>query len=313
VALMAGQVMNKVDYEMEGVLFNIQRYSLHDGPGIRTIPFFKGCPLSCKWCSNPESQRPQPELIFKKSDCIRCGKCIEACKQQALSVSNAFFIDRERCIQCGKCTQVCPTQALEMKGKRMTVADVMRELQKEENLYRRSGGGITLSGGEPLAQPDFARELLKACKEKGWHTAIETTGFTTPEVIADVFPYVDLALTDIKAINPAVHLANTGIENSQILENLLRISFLTKTIVRIPVIPGVNDNPEEIHNIAEFARLMSNVDTLHLLPYHSFGENKYGLLGRIYPMGEADSIAESKMELLKREVESSGFHCHIGG
>lgn len=305
--------MNKVDYEMEGVLFNIQRYSLHDGPGIRTIPFFKGCPLSCKWCSNPESQRPKPELIFKKSDCIRCGKCIEACKQQALSVSNAFFIDRERCIQCGECTQVCPTQALEMKGKRMTVADVMRELQKEENLYRRSGGGITLSGGEPLAQPDFARELLKACKEKGWHTAMETTGFTTPEVIADVFPYVDLALTDIKAINPAVHLANTGIENSQILENLLRISFLTKTIVRIPVIPGVNDNPEEIHNIAEFARLMSNVDTLHLLPYHSFGENKYGLLGRIYPMGEADSIAESKMELLKREVESSGFHCHIGG
>jgi len=313
VALMAGQVMNKVDYEMEGVLFNIQRYSLHDGPGIRTIPFFKGCPLSCKWCSNPESQRPTPELIFKKSDCIRCGKCIEACKQQALSVSNAFFIDRERCIQCGECTQVCPTQALEMKGKRMTVADVMRELQKEENLYRRSGGGITLSGGEPLAQPAFARELLKACKEKGWHTAIETTGFTTPEVIADVFPYVDLALTDIKAINPAIHLANTGIENSQILENLLRISFLTKTIVRIPVIPGVNDNPEEIHNIAEFARLMSNVDTLHLLPYHSFGENKYGLLGRIYPMGEADSIAESKMELLKREVESSGFHCHIGG
>lgn len=305
--------MNKVDYEMEGVLFNIQRYSLHDGPGIRTIPFFKGCPLSCKWCSNPESQRPTPELIFKKSDCIRCGKCIEACKQQALSVSNAFFIDRERCIQCGKCTQVCPTQALEMKGKRMTVADVMRELQKEENLYRRSGGGITLSGGEPLAQPDFARELLKACKEKGWHTAMETTGFTTPEVIAEVFPYVDLALTDIKAINPAVHLANTGIENSQILENLLRISFLTKTIVRIPVIPGVNDNPEEIHNIAEFARLMFNVDTLHLLPYHSFGENKYGLLGRIYPMGEADSIAESKMELLKSEVESSGFHCHIGG
>ncbi len=305
--------MNKVDYEMEGVLFNIQRYSLHDGPGIRTIPFFKGCPLSCKWCSNPESQHPKPELIFKKSDCIRCGKCIEACKQQALSVSNAFFIDRERCIQCGECTQVCPTQALEVKGKRMTVADVMRELQKEENLYRRSGGGITLSGGEPLAQPAFARELLKACKEKGWHTAMETTGFTTPEVIADVFPYVDLALTDIKAINPAIHLANTGIENSQILENLLRISFLTKTIVRIPVIPGVNDNPEEIHNIAEFARLMSNVDTLHLLPYHSFGENKYGLLGRIYPMGEADSIAESKMELLKREVESSGFHCHIGG
>lgn len=305
--------MNKVDYETEGVLFNIQRYSLHDGPGIRTIPFFKGCPLACKWCSNPESQHPQPELLFKKSDCIRCGKCIEVCRQQALSVNNASFIDRERCIDCGKCTQVCPTQALEMKGKRMTVAEVMRELQKEENLYRRSGGGITLSGGEPLAQPAFARELLKACKQKGWHTAMETTGFATTEVIADVFPYVDLALTDIKAINPAVHQANTGMDNRQILENLLRISFMTKTIVRIPVIPGVNDNTEEIRHIVKFARLMSHVDTLHLLPYHAFGENKYSLLGRIYPMGDVESIAGSKMELLKKEVESSGFHCHIGG
>jgi pyruvate formate lyase activating enzyme len=305
--------MNKVDYEMEGVLFNIQRYSLHDGPGIRTIPFFKGCPLSCKWCSNPESQHPQPELIFKKNDCIRCGKCIAVCKQQALSVNNTFFVDRERCIQCGACTQVCPTQALEMKGKRMTIADVMRELQKEENLYRRSGGGITLSGGEPLAQPEFARELLKACKERGWHTAIETTGFTTPEVIADVFPYVDLALADIKAINPTVHQENTGMGNTQILENLLRISFLTKVIVRIPVIPGVNDNTGEIHQIAEFARLMSSVDTIHLLPYHEYGENKYNLLGRIYPMGDPESIAESKMETLKKEVESLGFSCHIGG
>ena len=131
--------MNKVEYETEGVIFNIQRYSLHDGPGIRTIPFFKGCSLSCKWCSNPESQRPQPELIFKKSDCIRCGKCIEVCPQQALSTTNAWFIDRDRCIQCGKCTDVCPTHALEMKGKRMSVTAVMRELEKEENLpaFRR--------------------------------------------------------------------------------------------------------------------------------------------------------------------------------
>lgn len=305
--------MNKVEYETEGVIFNIQRYSLHDGPGIRTIPFFKGCPLSCKWCSNPESQRPQPELIFKKSDCIRCEKCIEVCPQQALSTTNAWFIDRDRCIQCGKCTDVCPTHALEMKGKRMSVTAVMRELEKEENLYRRSGGGITLSGGEPLAQPEFARELLKACKAKGWHTAIETTGFTTKAVIDEVFPYVDLALTDIKAIDPDVHQRNTGVNNSVILENLLRISFLTKVVVRIPVIPGVNDNPQEIHNIAEFARLMQNVDTIHLLPYHSFGENKYNLLGRQYPMGDAKSIAEEKMATLKATVESLGFNCHIGG
>ena len=305
--------MKRVDYETEGVLFNIQRYSLHDGPGIRTLPFFKGCPLTCRWCSNPESQRPQPELVYKKNDCIRCGKCVDACKQKALSPGNPFFIDRERCIQCGDCTRVCPTQALEMKGKRMTVRDVIRELQKEENLFRRSGGGITLSGGEPLAQPEFARELLKACKEKGWHTAIETTGLTSKETIEEVFPWIDLALTDIKAINPAVHEENTGVNNSRILENLIRISFLTKVIVRIPVIPGVNDNPDEIRSIAEFARLMSGVDTIHLLPYHTFGENKYSLLGRIYPMGDAQSHSENKIEGLKKIVESMGFHCHIGG
>ncbi|WP_310606200.1 glycyl-radical enzyme activating protein [Buttiauxella brennerae] len=304
---------NKVDDQMEGVLFNIQRYSLHDGPGIRTIPFLKGCPLSCKWCSNPESQCPQPELIFKKNDCIRCGKCVDICPQRALSVTNPYFIDRSACIQCGKCAEVCPTQALEMKGKRMTVADVMRELQKEENLYRRSGGGITLSGGEPLAQPEFARELLKACKAKGWHTAIETTGFTQPEVIDEVFPYVDLALADIKAINPAVHLSNTGVDNRRILENLIRMSFITKVIVRIPVVQGVNDNIEEIRSIGEFARLMSNVDTIHLLPYHTYGENKYQLLGRIYPLRDVQKISEEKMALLKNEIESLGFQCHIGG
>ncbi|MEA9390225.1 glycyl-radical enzyme activating protein [Acerihabitans sp. TG2] len=305
--------MNTVQYDTEGVLFNIQRYSLHDGPGIRTIPFFKGCPLACKWCSNPESQRPEPELIYKKNECIHCGKCVEICPQHALSVNNPYFIDRERCIGCGKCISVCPTQALEMKGKRMTVRDVVRELQKEENLYRRSGGGITLSGGEPLAQPEFARELLKACKEKGWHTAIETTGFTSKEVIEDVFPYVDLALTDIKAINPSVHKSNTGGDNRKILENLIRISCITKVIVRIPVIPGVNDNPEEIRNIGEFARLMSNVNTIHLLPYHSFGENKYQLLGRKYPMGDASTMSDSKMSTLKNEIESLGFNCQIGG
>ncbi|WP_312952011.1 glycyl-radical enzyme activating protein [Superficieibacter sp.] len=305
--------MNRVEYDTEGVLFNIQRYSLHDGPGIRTIPFFKGCPLACKWCSNPESQRPQPELIYKKNDCIRCGKCIEVCPQNALSPSNPSFVDRSRCVQCGECTKVCPTQALEMKGKRMTVNDVIRELQKEENLFRRSGGGVTLSGGEPLAQPEFARELLKACKAKGWHTAIETTGFTTKEVIEDVFPWIDLALTDIKAINPSVHEQNTGVNNSRILENLLRISFITKVIVRIPLVPGVNDNEEEIRSIAEFAKLMSGVDTIHLLPYHTFGENKYNLLGRIYPMGNTPSLAENKIENLKKMIESMGFHCHIGG
>lgn len=305
--------MNKVDYGKEGVLFNIQRYSLHDGPGIRTIAFFKGCPLSCKWCSNPESQRPKPELIFKASDCVNCGKCADVCKAGAISRSNPHFIDRDKCIECGACVDVCPTGALEIKGKRMSVEQVLLELKKDENLFRRAGGGITLSGGEALAQPEFARELLKGCKEKGWHTAIETTGFATKQTIDEVFPFIDLALVDIKAINPSVHRKGTGVDNRAMLENILRISFITKVIVRVPVIPGFNDNEEEIQAIGEFAQLMSNVDTIHLLPYHNYGENKYSLLGRIYPMENTTSNPDEKIQQLKRKVESMGFACHIGG
>lgn len=305
--------MNKVDYGKEGVLFNIQRYSLHDGPGIRTIAFFKGCPLSCKWCSNPESQRPKPELIFKASDCVNCGKCADVCKAGAISRSNPHFIDRDKCIECGACVDVCPTGALEIKGKRMSVEQVLLELKKDENLFRRAGGGITLSGGEALAQPEFARELLKGCKEKGWHTAIETTGFATKQTIDEVFPFIDLALVDIKAINPSVHREGTGVDNRAMLENILRISFITKVIVRVPVIPGFNDNEEEIQAIGEFAQLMSNVDTIHLLPYHNYGENKYSLLGRIYPMENTTSNPDEKIQQLKRKVESMGFACHIGG
>lgn len=305
--------MNEVNYNAEGTLFNIQRYSIHDGPGIRTIPFFKGCPLSCKWCSNPESRRHKPELMFNLSRCVHCGKCEEVCPHQALSSHHAYFVDRDKCTQCGQCTEVCPTQALEMKGTSMTVAQVIEELKKEENLFRRAGGGITLSGGEPLAQPDFATELLKACKEKGWHTAIETTAFAPKKVIQQVFPYIDLALVDIKAINPYVHKENTGVENRIILENVIRISQITKVVVRVPVIPGVNDSDEEIAAIADYAHLLRGVDTLHLLPYHTYGENKYALLGKAYAMDEKAAISDERMAQLKTIVENAGFHCQIGG
>lgn len=305
--------MNEVNYHAEGTLFNIQRYSIHDGPGIRTIPFFKGCPLSCKWCSNPESQRLKPELMFNSLRCVHCGKCEVVCPHQALSLANRYFVDRDKCHQCGECVAACPTQALEMKGTRMSVAQVVDELKKEENLFRRAGGGVTLSGGEPLAQPDFARELLKACKEKGWHTAIETSAYAPKRVIREIFPFIDVALTDIKAINPFIHREHTGVDNRIILENLLRIAQITQLVVRVPVIPGVNDNVEEIQAITEFAKLLRGVDSLHLLPYHTYGENKYALLGRIYPMGETAPVSEEKMEQLKATVEAQGFECQIGG
>ncbi|MDH2926659.1 glycyl-radical enzyme activating protein [Lonepinella koalarum] len=303
-----------VNYDAAGVIFNIQRYSLHDGPGIRTIPFFKGCPLACKWCSNPESQKPNPELMFQPDKCVHCGKCIETCQYSAISHSNPFFVDHDRCVDCGACAEVCPTSALFMKGKRVTVKEVIQELQKDESTYRRSGGGITLSGGEALSQPEFATELLKACKSKGWHTAIETTGLASKEVIESVFPFVDLALVDIKVINPQVHRENTGVDNRLILENVIRISYITETIVRIPVIIGVNNDLQSIRAIAEFTQLMHNVKAIHLLPYHNYGENKYALLGRIYPMkSHPDSIDTITMNSLKIEVEKLGIPCQIGG
>lgn len=305
--------MEKIEYDLEGTVFNIQRYSLHDGPGIRTIPFLKGCPLACKWCSNPESQKPQPEIMYQKSNCIHCGKCFEACRYGALSKENPYMVDRDRCVACGACAEVCPTNALVLKGKKMTVWEVIHELQKDENIYRRSDGGITLSGGESLSQPKFTRELLRACKERGWHTAIETTGMTTKEIIESVIPFVDLALTDIKIINPSIHKNVTGVDNQIILENLIRISNLTKTIVRIPVIPNVNDNIEAIREIAEFTKLMKNINEIHLLPYHNFGENKYNLLGRIYPLHGVKELPKDKINLLKQEIEKFDIACQIGG
>lgn len=305
--------MEKIEYDLEGTVFNIQRYSLHDGPGIRTIPFLKGCPLACKWCSNPESQKPQPEIMYQKSNCIHCGKCFEACRYGALSKENPYMVDRDRCVACGACAEVCPTNALVLKGKKMTVWEVIHELQKDENIYRRSDGGITLSGGESLSQPKFTRELLRACKERGWHTAIETTGMTTKEIIESVMPFVDLALTDIKIIDPSIHKNVTGVDNQIILENLIRISNLTKTIVRIPVIPNVNDNFEAIREIAEFTKLMKNINEIHLLPYHNFGENKYNLLGRIYPLHGVKELPKDKINLLKQEIEKFDIACQIGG
>lgn len=305
--------MEKIEYDLEGTVFNIQRYSLHDGPGIRTIPFLKGCPLACKWCSNPESQKPQPEIMYQKSNCIHCGKCFEACRYGALSKENPYMVDRDRCVACGACAEVCPTNALVLKGKKMTVWEVIHELQKDENIYRRSDGGITLSGGESLSQPKFTRELLRACKERGWHTAIETTGMTTKEIIESIMPFVDLALTDIKIIDPSIHKNVTGVDNQIILENVIRISNLTKTIVRIPVIPNVNDNIEAIRAIAEFTKLMKNINEIHLLPYHNFGENKYNLLGRIYPLHGVKELPKDKINLLKQEIEKFDIACQIGG
>lgn len=306
-------MMDTINYSLEGLIFDIQRFSIHDGPGIRTIVFLKGCPLSCKWCSNPESQSLKPVIMYQEMNCIHCGRCISACKKGAISISNKGFINRDICTACGECVNVCPASALTLKGKKMTVEQVIKELKKDATNYRRSGGGITLSGGEPLVQSDFSKELLKACRAQGWHTAIETTGYGSPENIEKVFPYIDLALMDIKNVNSDIHKQFTGISNEIILRNAARISEITKMVVRVPVIPKFNSSEESILEICKFVRNLKNIDTIHLLPYHTYGENKYKLLGRDYLMKESRNLYSDEIENLKKIVESQGMICIIGG
>lgn len=302
-----------VNYDASGSVFNIQRFSLNDGPGIRTIVFLKGCPLHCKWCSNPESQRLKPVIMFNPDDCIHCGRCLEACKHGALSSSNPHFVDHEKCVGCGECAAVCPASALVLKGRIRVVQELIRELRKDASYFRRSEGGVTLSGGEPLLQHEFSAELLKACHAQGWTTAMETTGFANPEVIEEVIPHVDTVLLDIKSINPEQHEKFTGVRNDKILQNARRIAEISETIVRVPVVPTFNYSDEDIRSIIDFAKTMRGVRQIHLLPYHNLGENKYGLLGRGYELDEIRPLRREALEPYKKMVEEAGFICKIGG
>lgn len=306
--------MESINYSAEGTVFDIQRYSIHDGPGIRTIVFLKGCPLRCKWCSNPESQQYYPEVIYRKLKCIGCMHCQGVCKVDAINRNNPYWIDRTKCTNCSECTLVCPTGALSMKGKRMTVEQVVKELRKDATQYYRSNGGITLSGGEALTQPVFAKEIFKACKAQGWHTAIETEGYYDSHIIEDVMPFIDLVLLDIKSLNPDKHKQYTAVDNTKILESAKLIQTIAHTIVRVPTIPEFNATYEDIDRIASFvAKELKNVTEIHLLPYHNYGQGKYELLGRLYELENTPKVTDELMEDFKAIVESKGLTCIIGG
>lgn len=258
-------------YDTKGRIFNIQRFSIHDGPGIRTIVFFKGCYMRCAWCCNPESQS----------------------------------YDIQTMIENGKKKTV---------GYDVTVSEIMPELLADENYYRRSGGGITLSGGEFLAQHEFARDLLKACKENGLHTAVESTANAPYEKIQEVLPYIDLFLMDIKHMDSQKHARFTGVGNDIILQNAKRIANSgTELIIRTPVVPGVNDTAQEIREIAKFAASLPGVEQLHLLPYHRLGQDKYSGLNREYSLSGIEPPEKEKMEYLLSVAEESGIKCQIGG
>ncbi|NMC79127.1 MAG: glycyl-radical enzyme activating protein [Chloroflexi bacterium] len=273
---------------MKGLIFNIQRYSIHDGPGIRTVVFLKGCPLSCLWCCNPESQSFAPELEFRASLCQHSGRCIAACPEDAIHpdpwVAAAEKIDRQRCTDCGACVEVCPSQALHLVGEWMAVEEALAEVLRDASYYRRSGGGVTLSGGEPLAQPDFSLAFLKACYEHNIHTAMETTGAVAWELYEKVLPFVDVFLYDIKHMDSEAHRRLTGVPNERILENARRLSrSRAQIILRLPLIPGLNTGTENLEATARLAAQLQVME-VHLMPFHQLGKDKYRHLGRTYTL-----------------------------
>lgn len=268
---------------IKGIVFDIQRMSVHDGPGIRTTVFLKGCPLRCVWCHNPESHKSTPELAFYESQCIGCGECLEICKNHKLT-DGQHEIDREACVFCGECADAC-TGALRILGKTYDVESVMKEVRKDIRFYENSGGGLTVSGGEPLMQADFALALLKQAKEEGMHTCIETTGYVRPEVLLSTVPFVDLYLYDYKETDSDRHKEFTGGRNERILENLFVLDEMgASMILRCPIIPGLNDREEHLAGIAETANKLKNIKMVHIEPYNSFGEGKCDSIGKEYSL-----------------------------
>lgn len=263
---------------MTGTVFDIQHYCVHDGPGIRTDVFLKGCPLRCKWCANPESNEAQPQLMFIADRCTGCGACAAACTEGCIVIRDGkSATDRSRCIACGGCAAVCPTEARDISGKTMSVDEVLSEVRLDAFFYGKDGG-VTLTGGECLMQADFAIELLRRCKEEGIGTAIETCGFVPFRVFERAAPYLDIVLYDVKHMDSAAHKFWTGVPNELILENLHHLSaqLHIPVIARTPLLPGVNDSVENIHAMGQF--LSTQVPTLrevNLLPYHRLGESKW--------------------------------------
>ncbi|MGC8837437.1 MAG: glycyl-radical enzyme activating protein [Anaerolineae bacterium] len=302
--------------EVGGWVFNIQRFSVHDGPGIRTTVFLKGCPLRCVWCDNPESQSVAPQIVFWKERCIRCGACLVACPHSALveDEGGGRKVLVERCDFCGRCLDACYTGALEQLGQWMTPEEVVEAVEADRPFYEQSGGGVTLSGGEPLAQWAFAREVLRGCRERGIHTALETCGHAPWEVWEAVLPYVDLVLYDLKEVDRARHQRFTGVDNALILENLRRLAGTgKKVVVRRPVIPGYNDSEESIRALAQVVRSLGSVDEVHLLPYHRLGQGKYERLGMDYALKDVPSLREEDVAGLRAILLAYGLRVRVGG
>ena len=272
--------------ELKHIIFNIQRFSVNDGPGIRTTVFMKGCMLNCLWCHNPESKSSRPQLLLNARQCLGCGECIAACENglHSFAEDGRHLIDRDRCALCGKCVSAC-VGALEMCGKEMTADEILKEVLRDKPFYDNSGGGMTVSGGDPLLAPEFTLDLLRRAKEYGLHTCVETSGFAKWEKVEAMIPFVDLFLWDVKETDAARHREYTGVPNEPILENLRRLDAAGgRTILRCPVIPGYNDRAEHFAAIAALAESLNNVREINIEPYHPLGQSKAEALGEEYAL-----------------------------
>lgn len=306
--------------ELTAPIFNVQTYSIHDGPGIRVTVFEKGCPLRCRWCANPESNLARPQLMTYAAKCTACGRCVAVCPQKAVSIGELHdkpcaLTDRALCVECGACVDVCPCEAREIVGQEKTVREVLDQVLRDKLFIDASGGGMTVSGGECLAHPDFTEALLYAAKEHGLHTAIESSSFAPEPIFDQVLRYVDLALLDIKHMDSNTHRELTGVPNEQILSNIRHaVRDLKKEVtVRVPTIPGYNDSEENIRATARFVKeeLGPGVG-VHLLPYHRLGESKNESLGKAMDLS-VTVPSDEHMQELKALVESYGLYCQIGG
>jgi pyruvate formate lyase activating enzyme len=298
------------------MVFDIKRYAIHDGPGIRIVIFLKGCNLNCAWCHNPEGISMEPERMYTSGRCIGCGTCVEACPHHALSLSSEGIVtDQALCGMCGICAEVCPTKAIELSGRVWTVESVMKEIEKERVFFEQSGGGVTFSGGEPMLHADFLVRLLDECRERGIHTAVDTAGLVSTEILLKVAKRTDLFLYDLKLMDPERHRRWTGVPNGKILENLRVLSGTgAKIIVRIPLVGGVNDDEKNILQTAQFlTTLQAQNLEVNFLPYHKIAQTKYWKLGKGESFRTLEEPTRERQEMAIDIFRDFGIVASVGG